>query len=182
VLTALAGNWWSLVGRGLLAIGFGVFAWVRPDLFWASLILVFGVYAVVDGVFALVAAVKDDSSGRWGHLLEGIVGIAFGVLVFFFASAVGIAVVLLIGAWAVLTGLLEIVSAVRLRREIADEWLLGIGGVLSIGLGLILLLQPRFGQVITTYILGTYGILFGLLLVLLGLRVRGHRVAWAGDQ
>lgn len=182
VLTALADNWWATVVRGLLAVGLGIFAWVRPEFFWTSLVLIFGVYAIVDGAFAIVAAVKDESGGRWSHLLEGIAGIGFGALVFFFADRFGDALVVLIGVWALVTGALEIVSAIRLRREIADEWLLGIGGILSVGLGVILLLQPRFGQVVTAYILGTYGILFGIVLVRLGLQLRGHKPGLAGNR
>lgn len=182
MLTALADNWWAIVARGLLAIGLGILAWVRPEFFWASLVLIFGVYAIVDGAFAIVAAVKDQTGARWGHLLEGIAGIGLGALVFFFANRSGDVLVSLIGVWALVTGALEIASAIRLRREIADEWLLGIGGALSVGLGVILLLQPRFGQVVTAYILGTYGILFGIVLVLLGVRLRGHKPGLAGNR
>ena len=180
MLTALADNWWAVAARGLLAIALGILGWARPELFWASLVLIFGVYAIVDGIFAIAAAVKDESGGRWSHLLEGIAGIGFGALVFVIADRFGDALVVLIGVWALATGALEIASAIRLRREIADEWLLGIGGMLSVGLGVILLLQPRFGQVVTAYILGTYGVLFGVVLVLLGVRLRGHKVTQAG--
>ena len=172
MLTALSRNWWAVVLRGILAVALGVFAWARPDLFWASLVLVFAVYAVVDGVFAIGAAVSGANGDRWFHIFEGILGIAAGVIVFLFPDQAGVAIVVVIGLWAVVTGVLEIVSAARLRREIADEWLLGFSGVLSIGLGVILIAKPGFGQVATTYVLGTYGIVFGLLLVLLGFRLR----------
>lgn len=163
--------------RGLLALGLGIFAWIRPDLFWASLVLVFAVYAIVDGIFALVAAIKGEGGDRWTHLLEGILGIGAGVFVFVFPNQAGTAIVLVIGIWAVVTGALEVISAFRLRKEIADEWLLALGGVLSIVLGVILLARPQFGQVTTTYVLGTYGIVFGALLVLLGFRLRGLKPA-----
>jgi uncharacterized membrane protein HdeD (DUF308 family) len=175
VLNALAQHWWATVLRGLLAIGVGILAWYRPDIFWASLVLVFGVYAVVDGVFAIVAAIKTESRDRAFHLLEGLLGIAVGVVVFLYPDQAGTAIVVVIGIWAVATGVVEIVSAIRLRREIEDEWLLGLGGVLSLILGAILIARPQFGQVTTTYVLGTYGLIFGVVLVMLGLRLRRLR-------
>jgi uncharacterized membrane protein HdeD (DUF308 family) len=175
VLNALTQHWWATVLRGLLAIGVGILAWYRPDIFWASLVLVFGVYAVVDGVFAIVAAINTESRDRAFHLLEGLLGIAVGVVVFLYPDQAGTAIVVVIGIWAVATGVVEIVSAIRLRREIEDEWLLGLGGVLPLILGAILIARPQFGQVTTTYVLGTYGLIFGVVLVMLGLRLRRLR-------
>jgi uncharacterized membrane protein HdeD (DUF308 family) len=172
VLNALSRNWWATVLRGLLAIAVGILAWYRPDIFWASLVLVFGVYAVVDGVFAIVAAINGETRDRAFHLFEGLLGIVVGVIVFLYPDQAGAAIVLVIGLWAAATGVVEIVSAVRLRREIADEWLLGLGGVLSVILGTILIARPQFGQVATTYVLGSYALIFGVVLVMLGLRLR----------
>ncbi len=172
MVTLLSRNWWALVVRGVLALAFGILAWTRPDIFWASLVLVFAAYAIVDGVFAIASVFSDEDGPRWPHLIEGLVGLGVGALIVLFPDRVGIGIVLLIGIWAVVTGLLEIASAIRLRQQIKDEWLLGVGGMLSVLLGLIMIANPRFGQVTTTYILGTYGILFGFLLVLLGLRLR----------
>jgi uncharacterized membrane protein HdeD (DUF308 family) len=172
MLSVLSRSWWATVLRGLAAIALGVFAWVRPDLFWTSLVIVFGVYAIVDGAFALVAAVRGDGNDRWLQLVEGLLGVGAGLLVFVYPDQAGMAIVLFIGIWASVTGVLEIVSAFRLRREIEDEWLLGIAGAVSVILGVILIARPRFGEVVTTYVLGTYGIAFGLVLLLLGLRLR----------
>ncbi len=175
MLNALARHWWATVLRGVVAIGIGILAWYRPDIFWASLVLVFGVYAVVDGAFAIVAAIKAGTRDRAFHLFEGLLGIAVGVTIFLYPDQAGTAIVLVIGLWAIATGVVEIVSAVRLRREIEDEWLLGLGGVLSVTLGAILIVRPQFGQVTTTYVLGTYGLIFGVVLVMLGLRLRRFR-------
>jgi uncharacterized membrane protein HdeD (DUF308 family) len=98
-----------------------------------------------------------------------------GLIIFLYPDQAGTAIVLVIGLWAAATGVVEIVSAVRLRREIEDEWLLGLGGVLSIILGSILVVRPQFGQVTTTYVVGTYGLIFGVVLVMLGLRLRRFR-------
>jgi uncharacterized membrane protein HdeD (DUF308 family) len=180
VLTALSRNWWATVLRGLLAIGVGILAWSRPDVFWASLVLVFGVYAIVDGVFAIVAAIQGESRDRAIHFFEGILGVAVGTLVFFYPDQAGTAIVLVIGLWAAASGVIEIVSAVQLRREMAGEWLLGLSGILSIILGAILILRPQFGEVTTTYVLGTYGLIFGVVLVVLGLRLRRLNSSYAG--
>ena len=172
MLNALSRNWWATVLRGLLAFAVGILAWTRPEVFWASLVLVFGVYAVVDGGFAILAAITGETRDRALHLLEGVLGVVAGLIVFLYPDQAGTAIVLVIGLWAVITGVVEIVAAVRLRREIAEEWLLGLGGLLSIILGAILIVRPQFGQVATTYVLGTYGLIFGVVLVLLGLRLR----------
>lgn len=175
MLGALSRNWWATVLRGLVAVALGLFAWARPDLFWPSLVLVFGAYAVVDGVFAFAAAARGDSGDRWLHVIEGILGVAAGVVVVFYPGPAGTAILVVIALWAIVTGVLEVASAVRLRNEIADEWLLGFGGLLSLGFGAVLLLRPAFGAVATTYVIGTYGIVFGLVLIALGLRFRGLR-------
>lgn len=175
MLSALSRRWWATVLRGIAAVALGVFAWSRPDMFWASLVLVFGAYALVDGLFALVAALSGEGGDRWPHLVEAVLGIGAGVLALLYPDQAGAAIVLVIGLWAAVTGVLEIASAVRLRKEIEDEWLLGLGGVVSLVLGAILIARPRFGEVITTYVLGTYGIVFGIVLILLGLRLRTMR-------
>jgi uncharacterized membrane protein HdeD (DUF308 family) len=175
LLSALAEHWWALVLRGLGAIALGAVAWARPDLFWAWLVLLFAVYAIVDGAFAIVAAFRGEGGDRWLHLLEGGLGIGFGIFALVSPGVAGTVIVLVIGIWAVATGLLEIVSAIRLRREIEDEILLALGGGVSAVLGAVLIARPHFGEVATTYVLGTYGIVFGVLLVLLGFRLRPFR-------
>ena len=182
MLTTLSRNWWATVLRGLLAIGVGIMAWSRPEVFWASLVLVFGVYAIVDGAFAIVAAIQGQTRDRAIHVFEGILGVAVGALVFLYPDQAGTAIVLVIGLWAAATGVIEIISAIRLRREIADEWLLGLSGIASIVLGAILIWRPQFGQVTTTYVLGTYGLIFGVVLVVLGLRLRRLRSGYASTR
>jgi uncharacterized membrane protein HdeD (DUF308 family) len=110
----------------------------------------FGVYAVVDGVFTIIAAITGETRDRALHFVEGVLGMVVGAIVFLYSDQAGRAIVLVIGLWAVATGVVEIVSAVRRRREIADERLLGLGGVLSVMLGVILIVHPEFGRVTTT--------------------------------
>lgn len=180
MLSALSRNWWATVLRGLLAIGVGILAWSRPDFFWASLVLVFGVYAIVDGAFAIIAAIQGEIRDRAIHLFEGILGMVVGALVFFYPDRAGTAIVLVIGLWAAASGVVAVVSAMRLRREIEDEWLPGLSGMVSIFLGAMLISRPQFGQVTTTYVLGIYGLIFGIVLVVLGLRLRRLNSEHAG--
>jgi uncharacterized membrane protein HdeD (DUF308 family) len=163
------------VQRGLLAFAVGMLAWTRPEIFWASLVLVFAVDAIVDGLFATVASLKGKTRVLALHPFGGFLDIVVGVVVFLYPDQAGRAIVLVIGLWVAATGIVEIVFAIRLRQEIEDEWLLGLGGVPSAILGAILIVRPQFGQVTTTYVLGTYGLVFGVVLVVLGLRLRGLR-------
>jgi len=167
--------------RGLLAIGGGILAWSQPDVVWASL-EVFEVFAIVHEVFAIVAAIKEENHDSAIHVFEGILGAAIGVLVFLHPTRAGTATVLVISLWAAATGVVEIVSEVRLRREIADEWLLGLSGTVSIILGPTLISRPQFGRVTTRYVLGTYGLIFRVVLADLGLRLRRLSSGYAGAR
>lgn len=170
----LSKNWWLLVLRGVLAILFGVAAFLMPGIAWLSLILLFGVYAVLDGVFAMLSGlISSKYSPRWWvFLLEGIVSVAAGVIALVRPDLASTVLILLIAAWAVVTGIFEIVAAIRLRREISNEWMLGFGGFVSIVLGALLFLQPATGGLIITLMIGMYATIFGVLLVVLGFRLR----------
>lgn len=170
----LTRNWWLVVLRGLLAILFGLASFLRPDITWLALILLFGIYAIVDGVFAMISGVSRSrySSRWWVFLLEGIVSLAAGVIVLLRPGLAGLALVMVIAVWAILTGILEVLAAIRLRREIRNEWMLGFGGFLSIVLGILMLLQPAAGGLVITLMIGAYALIFGILLVALGFRLR----------
>lgn len=174
MLSTLSRNWWALVIRGIIAILFGLLALIWPDLTLTALILLFGAYAVVDGVFALVAAAMGGGMrSRWGLVLEGIIDIAAGVVAFVWPDLTALALLYLIAFWAIITGVLEIVAAVRLRREIANEWALGIAGVLSIVFGAIAIVAPGAGALSIVWLLGVYAIVFGVMFIALGVRLRG---------
>ena len=167
-------NWWLVVVRGLLSILFGLIAFFWPGLTLLLLILTFGVYAIVDGVFAMLSGLVSSkySSRWWVFLLEGIVSVAAGVIALMRPGLTGFVLVALIAIWAILTGAFEIGAAIRLRREITNEWMLALGGFISIVLGVLLLLQPAAGGLIITLMIGAYALMFGILLVLLGFRLR----------
>ena len=170
----LTQNWWLIVLRGVLAILFGLAAFLWPGITLLSLILIFGVYAMIDGVIAVITGVTHvkDTPRWWVFLLEGLISIGAGVLAVLWPGLTTVVFLAMIAAWAILTGVLEIVAAIRLRREINNEWLLIIGGVLSIGLGVLLILQPTAGGLALIWTIGAYALLFGILLIILGFRLR----------
>jgi len=176
----LARNWWALALRGAAAIIFGVIALFWPPAAIAALVAVFGAYALVDGIFNLVAAVRAGRSGqRWGALLfEGIVSLLVGVLTLFFPGVTALALVLYVAAWSLVTGVAEVVAAIKLRQQIQGEWLLALSGILSIAFGILLFISPLVGAIAIAIWIGAYAVVFGALLVGLSLRLR----SWASRQ
>ncbi len=176
MMGVLARNWWALALRGLLAIVFGLLAFALPGVTLAALVILFGAYALVDGIFALVAAVRAAEAHErwWLFVLEGIAGIAAGVITFMWPGITALALLYLIAWWALITGIFEIAAAIRLRKEISGEWVLALGGVASVIFGVLLLMRPGVGALAVIWLIGTYALVFGLLLLILGFRLRGH--------
>jgi uncharacterized membrane protein HdeD (DUF308 family) len=170
----LAKNWWALVIRGIAGIVFGVIAFVWPGITLAALVLLFGAYALIDGVVSLLGAVRAvKSHERWGSLtLEGVVGIGAAAIAMLWPEITALSLVFVIAAWAILTGLFEIVAAVRLRKIIDGEWLLGLSGVASVAFGILISIAPLAGALVIAIWVGAYALVFGILLLALGLRLR----------
>jgi uncharacterized membrane protein HdeD (DUF308 family) len=173
VLDSMARNWWTFVVRGIIAILFGIVALVWPALTLGVLIILFGAYAIVDGVISIVSGVRARDTIQWSLVLWGIVGIAAGVVAFLWPDLTALALVYVIAAWAVITGVIEIVAAIALRREISDEWLLVIIGALSVVVGVLMFLFPGAGALSIVWLIGAYAIGFGILLLIAGVRFRG---------
>jgi len=154
----LARNWWLVVFRGVLAILFGLTAFVRPDITWVVLILMFGIYRLVDGLVAIGTGLSrtKDSPRWWAFLVEGPISIAAAVVALIWPQLTGLIMVLVIATWAVLSGILEIVAAIRLRHEINNEWLLALGGLVSIVLGVLLFLKPVAGGIAIIWTIAAY--------------------------
>ncbi|HEY1191453.1 MAG TPA: HdeD family acid-resistance protein [Gemmata sp.] len=178
--TGLARNWWMLAIRGVLALLFGVLVFLWPGLAWAAVVLMFAAYAFLDGAVAIAAAVVGHERGArwWALALEGVVGLAAGVLTLAWPEVTALVLLYLIGFWAVFTGVLEIIVAVRLRKDIEGEWALGLAGLLSVAMGLAVLLFPGAGALAVAWLIGLYAVLFGATLLALAFRLRGrHRVS-----
>ncbi len=174
MITTLAQNWWTFALRGVFALLFGILAFVAPGVTLATLIFVFGFYAILNGVFALYAAWNLRSYDRWWvFLLEGLLGIAAGVIAFVSPGATALAFLSIIAAWAILVGILQIVAAIRLRQVIENEWSMGLSGLASVIFGVLLVVWPRSGLVTISWIIGFYAIAFGVMLLVLGSRFRG---------
>lgn len=171
----LARNWWLVALRGLLAILFGVIAFVAPGAFVLSLVLFFAAYMLVDGIFGIVAAVRAaQRHDRWGFLLlEGLLDIVVGIAAFLVPAAAVWAFVLLVAAWALVSGGLMIAAAFRLHLHYG-RWWLGLGGVVSVLFGIALLINPGMSALVLTWWLGAYAVVFGVLLLILGFRLRSR--------
>jgi uncharacterized membrane protein HdeD (DUF308 family) len=173
----LARHWWTLAIRGLLAILFGIVAFAWPGVTLSILILLFGVYSLTDGLFAVGAAITAHREiRRWmSLLLEGMVGVGIGLITFFWPGITTLALLWLIGLWAILKGILEIGTAIEMRREITGEWLLILGGAISILFGIWLIASPVTGALAVVWLIGGYAFIFGLVMLVLALRLRSIR-------
>ena len=178
LLHALAKNWWLEVLRGVAAIVLGILAFVWPGIVLLTLVLFWGAFALVDGVLAIVAAVKGGNPmPRWWLAIVGIAGIAAGALTFLMPGLTALVLVTFIAVWAIILGVMEIYGALKLRKEIDGEWFLILNGALSIVFGILLLWRPGIGAVALVWIIGAYAIIFGIMHIALGLKLRTHAPA-----
>jgi len=175
-------NWWSLVLRGLIAILFAAMTFVWPAITLDVLALLFGAYALIDGVVSLVGAVRASSAHeRWGALVfEGVVGLFAGIVTLVWPAMTVVALAVIIGAWALITGVLELVAAFSLRKHISGEWLLAVTGLASIVFGILMMIAPLAGALVLALWIGAYALAFGVLLVILGFRLRSHSASIGG--
>ena len=171
----LVGNWWAFVLRGLLAIAFGLLTFFRPGISLLALVYMFGFYALAEGIFNIIAAFRrtgPEQQPWWALLLEGVLSMIAGLLAFFIPGITAMALLWLIAAWAIATGAMEIAAAIRLRRQIKGEWVLAVSGVLSILFGALLFAFPGAGALTVVLWIGAYAVVFGILLIALGIRLR----------
>lgn len=174
--TIFGRTWWGLALRGLLSILFGIAVFVWPMASLLALVTLFGAFALVDGVLALINAfrVRTTHPRWWVMLLEGLVGIAVGVLTFIWPGLTAVALLYMIAAWAIVTGVLEIVTAIRFAETIDNEWLLALAGLASIVLGVLLAINPGAGITAVLWMIGAYAIVFGILLLVAAVRAYRH--------
>ena len=175
VLHALAKNWWLVLLRGVCAIAFGILTFIWPGVSLFSLVLLYGAFALADGVVALMAAISGNTPApRWWLAVVGLAGLAAGAVTFLWPGVTAVVLQVLIACWAIVVGVLEIVGAIRLRKEIENEWMLIAAGVVSVLFGILLLAWPGVGLLTLLYAIGSYAIISGVFLSLLALRLRSH--------
>jgi uncharacterized membrane protein HdeD (DUF308 family) len=167
-LPTISGTWRAMVLRGIVAVLFGLAALFWPGLTLFVLLVCFGVYALVDGLLAIVAGIRASGGRRWLLLAEGTLGLLAGLVVLFWPGQTALVLVYVISAWAIFTGLLKVLMAVAFRREIENGWLMILGGLLSVLFGIVLGAMPGAGLVTLVWLVGIYALILGVALVVLG--------------
>lgn len=171
----LSKYWWTLALRGVLAILFGLVLLFAPGLALITFVLFFAAYALADGILTAIAALTQRTQKNWWvHLLEGIVSVIAGIVAFVYPGITLLVLLTIFAIWAILTGVFEIWAAVELRKEIENEWLLGLSGGASILFGLLLLIRPGTTLLAVSIFLSFYLIAFGVLLIVLAFQMRGR--------
>lgn len=186
----LSRYWWLTLLRGLLWIAFGVIVFLQPLISLLTLALLFGAFALVDGVVATVNAVRGrrEHENWWLLLLAGLTGIGIGIITYANPGITALALLFYIAIWAIGTGLLEIAAAIRLRKEIHGEFWMILAGILSVAFGAILIARPGPGAVAVAWLIAGYAIAFGVVHVVLAFRARGfvkeidHQPAYGGRR
>jgi uncharacterized membrane protein HdeD (DUF308 family) len=173
-LPTASGNWGAMVLRGIAAVLFGLAALLWPGMTLLVLLVIFALYALVDGLFAIVAGIRDTGGRRWLLLAEGVLGLLAGLVVLLWPGQTALVLVYVISAWAILTGLLKVIMAISFRRQVENWWLMGLGGALSVLFGGILGFLPGAGLLTLVWLVGIYALILGLALIALGFLDRGH--------
>jgi uncharacterized membrane protein HdeD (DUF308 family) len=170
----LSGNWWAVALRGLAALLFGILTLMSPGISLAALVLLFGAYALVDGVLAIVAAFRHRRAGEkwWVVALGGIAGIAAGIITLLVPAITALVLVYVIAARAIVVGAMELTGAIRLRKVIKGEWLMALGGVASIVFGILVAIYPGVGALTIVLWIGAFSLVIGAMLIGLGFRLR----------
>ena len=171
MLRTLAQHWWVLLLRGIVAVLFGLLAYARPVLTIAALVLLWGAYALVDGVFEVIAGVK----AKYGSLIFlGVLGVVAGLVTFFWPAITALTLLYVIAFWAILAGVMQIAAAIRLRKEVQGEWLWILSGLCMVVLGFLLMARPGAGALSLVWLIASFAIAWGILLVILAFRLKAH--------
>ena len=170
-------NWWAIALRGLVAVLFGIATFIWPSITLFVLVALFGAYALVDGIFAIIESFRRDVVRErwWALLIEGIVGVAIGVLTFIWPGLTAMGLLFLIAFWAIVTGVFEFITTIRLRHEIRGEWMMALIGILSIALGFLMVAFPLAGALSVVLMIGAFVFAMGVLMIALGFKLRSLR-------
>ena len=176
MLPTVSGNWWALAVRGGAAVLIGLAALVWPGLTLAVLIILYGAFAVVDGGFAIVAGLRGGTGGtrRWLLLAEGVLGLLAGLVALFWPGLTAVVVLYVFSFWAIFGGLLRILGAILLRREINNVWTMALGGALWVLLGIVLAVLPGAGLLAVAWVIGVLTLAMGVTLIIQAFRARGQ--------
>ncbi len=172
---AMSQYWWAVALRGVLAVVIGLLFLFSPGESALSLVFVFGAFALIDGILAIISSFRVGGDSRWPLIIEGVVGIVAGIVAFALPGLTLLTAIYLIGAWAVVTGIFEIISAFRVRDEIDNEWWLIIGGIASVIFGILIMANPIIGLGTIALLIGIYAIIFGVALIFFSFRLKGLR-------
>ena len=180
-MVIVARNWWAFVLRGIVALLFGIITFIAPPVALLTLVFMFAFYAIADGIFSIIAAFhlrrapeEAPQQPWWALLLGGILSLIAGILAFLVPAGAAFALLIIIAAWAIVSGVMSLVAAVRLRKVIRGEWLLALNGVLSIAFGILLVVFPGAGALAVVLLIGVYAIVSGVMLLALAFRLRGR--------
>jgi uncharacterized membrane protein HdeD (DUF308 family) len=190
MLDRLSRDWWIIALQGGAAVVFGVLALVWPEITLLALVFLFAAYALVDGVLALIRGLRRGAGGRpdWWRVVHGVVGIAAAVIAFALPDITAYALLLVIAAWAIVSGAIELVAAYQLRAMIRDEWLLALDGVVAIIFGIVLIAFPSAGALAVVWLIGAFAIASGVILLAMAMRLRdrarsvGSSAAWLSPR
>lgn len=177
VVQALARNWWLFTLRGVLGILFGCVALIFPGPTILSLVTLFAAYMLVDGVFGLISAVRSvgaEQQRRGFLIFEGLLNIVVGIAAFLWPGLTVVALVWVIAAWAIVSGVLMTAAGFQLKADHGRWWLV-LGGLLSLAFGLLLAVTPLIGAVVLTAWLGAYALMFGVALVVFSFNLRSRQ-------
>jgi uncharacterized membrane protein HdeD (DUF308 family) len=174
MLTAVAKNWWVLLLRGICAVVFGIMAIAWPGETLQVLILLFGAYVLVDGMFALTMGFRGKLKGGiwWQMVLVGLLSLLAGIMTFAWPGLTAVALLVLVASWAIVRGFTEIVAAFALRKTIDDEWVLALSGVISIIFGALMLIHPAAGALAIVLLIGAFMLAVGFMMIALSMRLR----------
>lgn len=177
VVDQIGRHWGWVALRGVVAILFGLMAMFMPAITLSALVLVWGAFALADGVLALIAGIRIRDRGRplWALIVVGLLGVGAGIATFLWPGLTALVLLYIIAFWALVAGVFQVIAAIRLRKDIRNEWFLGLSGLVSILFGAMLVMQPGVGALALVWVIGIYAVFFGILLLVFSLRLKQHR-------
>jgi uncharacterized membrane protein HdeD (DUF308 family) len=175
MLETLKRGWWFLVLSGLCAIAFGVLTFIDPKITVKTLVFLFGAYALANGILTLMVAIRapKGTPGTGTLWILGLLSVAAGILTFLYPGLTALTLLLVIAWWAITTGIFEIAAAIRLRKQLTNEWLLILSGALSVVFGAFLIIKPGAGALSVVWLIGAYAIAFGVMILAFAVKVKG---------